>query len=62
MDNVESKMYKGMSSPTVQVNNEDTTGGIVVSLESLNADLHNQSYGMVDGSTGCLSNPGGPSC
>lgn len=40
-----------------------TQGPISISLESLNVDLqHNQSFGMVAASTGCISNPGGPSC
>jgi hypothetical protein len=38
-------------------------GPISISLESLDVDLqHNQSFGMVAASTGCISNPGGPSC
>jgi hypothetical protein len=38
-------------------------GPISISLESLEVDLqHNQSFGMVQASTGCISNPGGPSC
>ncbi len=38
-------------------------GPISISLESLNVDLqHNQSFGMVAASTGCISNPGGPGC
>ena len=36
---------------------------IQITLESLHVDLHhNQSYGMIRASTGCISNPGGPSC
>ena len=38
-------------------------GKISISLESLDVDLqHNQSFGMMQASTGCISNPGGPSC
>ena len=37
-------------------------GGVGVSLDNLGSDAHNQSYGMAQGSTGCVSNPGGPSC
>lgn len=38
-------------------------GPISISLESLDVDLqHNQSFGMVSASTGCISNPGGPGC
>ena len=38
-------------------------GPISISLESLDVDLqHNQSFGMVAASTGCISNPGGPGC
>lgn len=35
---------------------------IGISLKSLRIDLHNQSFGMVSASTGCISNPGGPGC
>lgn len=39
------------------------TGKISISLGNLDVDLqHNQSFGMVAASTGCISNPGGPSC
>jgi hypothetical protein len=39
------------------------TGKVSISLPSLDVDLqHNQSFGMVSASTGCISNPGGPSC
>ena len=42
---------------------ESVEGPISISLESLDVDLqHNQSFGMVAASTGCISNPGGPSC
>jgi len=38
-------------------------GKVSISLESLDVDLrHNQSFGMVAASTGCISNPGGPGC
>jgi hypothetical protein len=38
-------------------------GPISISLESLDIEMHhNQSFGMVRASTGCVSNPGGPSC
>lgn len=33
-----------------------------VSLDSLKVNIHNQSFGMISASTGCISNPGGPSC
>jgi hypothetical protein len=33
-----------------------------ISLDSLNVNIHNQSFGMISASTGCISNPGGPSC
>lgn len=67
---INAKMYKGMESPTVDIPEDELTqanGGcavqpIQVSLESLKSDLHNQSYGMACGSTGCISNPGGPGC
>ena len=53
--------------------NDDLTKGIAdavknkkaisISLDSLELDLRaNQSFGMVAASTGCISNPGGPSC
>lgn len=36
---------------------------ISISLDSLTIDMRtNQSVGMMDASTGCISNPGGPSC
>jgi hypothetical protein len=35
---------------------------IGISLRRLRIDLHNQSFGMISASTGCISNPGGPSC
>lgn len=38
-------------------------GPITISFESLEVDLqNNQSFGMMACSTGCASNPGGPSC
>lgn len=33
-----------------------------ISLDSLKVNIHNQSFGMISASTGCISNPGGPSC
>jgi hypothetical protein len=33
-----------------------------ISLEGIRVDVHNQSYGMISASTGCISNPTGPSC
>jgi hypothetical protein len=46
-----------------QVTEAGTKGPISISLESLNIDaLHSQSPGMMRASTGCISNPGGPSC
>jgi hypothetical protein len=33
-----------------------------ISLDRLNVNIHNQSFGMISASTGCISNPGGPSC
>ena len=36
---------------------------VSISLASLDIDMqHNQSYGMIAASTGCISNPGGPGC
>jgi len=37
-------------------------GGISVSLESIETDLQNQSFLMLEDGTGCMSNPGGPRC
>lgn len=38
-------------------------GKVSISLEALDVELqHNQSFGMVAASTGCISNPGGPGC
>lgn len=71
---IKAKMYKGMESPTVEIPEDELAQAsgagcipienqsISVSLESLKTDLHNQSYGMACGSTGCISNPGGPGC
>ena len=63
---VKAKMYKGMTAPVVEIPNEELAqvggGSIDVSLDSIKTDLHNQTYGLVVGSTGCISNPGGPSC
>jgi hypothetical protein len=33
-----------------------------ISLDQLKVNIHNQSFGMISASTGCISNPGGPSC
>ncbi len=38
------------------------SGDLTIKLDRLLHDLHNQSYGMMAGSTGCASNPGGPGC
>lgn len=46
-----------------QVTEAAAKGPISISLESLHLDsLHSQSPGMMRASTGCISNPGGPSC
>lgn len=72
-DKVEAKLYRGM--PTVELatdhiaeieessSNPISKQPISISLESLDVELqHNQSYGIVSVSTGCICNPGGPSC
>jgi hypothetical protein len=33
-----------------------------ISLDNIDVNIHNQSFGMISASTGCISNPGGPSC
>lgn len=33
-----------------------------ISLEGIDVNIHNQSFGMISASTGCISNPTGPSC
>jgi len=33
-----------------------------ISLDKLKVNVHNQSFGIISASTGCISNPGGPSC
>ena len=38
----------------------DFDESIGISLRRLRVDLHNQSFGMISASTGCISNPGGP--
>lgn len=65
---IKANMYKGMPAPEVELNEQELDaagaeeGAISISLESLNSDLQNQSYLMRPPSTGCISNPGGPSC
>ena len=66
---IKSNMYKGMPAPEVELTEQelDEVAGaddaaITISLESLNKDLQNQHYLMMPGSTGCISNPNGPSC
>jgi hypothetical protein len=40
-----------------------SSGKVSISLEALDVEFRpNQSFGMVAASTGCISNPGGPSC
>ena len=60
------KMYKGMSAPIVELTEQDLAGvnggAITVSLESIESDLHNQSFYTQLTSTGCMSAPGGPRC
>ncbi len=53
-----------MSDPLKKrLSNHVQPGKVSISLGSLDVDLqHNQSFGMVAASTGCISNPGGPSC
>ena len=53
-----------MSEPLAKKLAKDVGAGKVsISLEALDVNLqHNQSFGMVAASTGCISNPGGPSC
>ncbi|MGH7868580.1 MAG: hypothetical protein ACREP9_13375 [Candidatus Dormibacteraceae bacterium] len=41
---------------------EEIDEPLAISLEHLVSEMHNQSYGMISASTGCISNPGGPSC
>ena len=62
---IKAKMYKGMSAPIVELSNQELAGvqgGISVSLESIETDLQNQSFLMLEDGTGCMSNPGGPRC
>jgi hypothetical protein len=48
---------------TKRLASEVKAGKVSISLGSLDLDLqHNQSFGMVQASTGCISNPGGPGC
>ncbi|AEW99776.1 hypothetical protein [Streptantibioticus cattleyicolor] len=37
-------------------------GKMSISLESIDVEVENQSFGMITASTGCFSNIGGPSC
>ena len=73
---ITAEVYKGVSSPKVELkaesfdskeshgmeNIETIEESLSISLENLVSDMHNQSYGMISASTGCISNPGGPSC
>ena len=60
---IESEMYQGMSTPTVEFGMMEAAGGdIIVSLDCLDEEVHNQSYGMMRPSTGCINTPGGPPC
>ncbi|WP_242909920.1 hypothetical protein [Actinomadura terrae] len=64
--------YEGVGSPLVQLRGSAAGTAadeamrvpetMSISLESIDVDVENQSYGMVAASTGCISNPGGPSC
>lgn len=70
--------YEGVAGPLVQFKDDGQSsaprtetaageamrvpGKMSISLESIDIELENQSYGMVAASTGCISNPGGPSC
>lgn len=69
---ITAKLQKG--APRLQIDLDDSItekiveaagkkGKISIALEDLDIDLtHNQSFGMMQASTGCYSNPGGPSC
>lgn len=66
---IQTKIYKGQPTIKVELEFDEKTfdkslldGPISISLESLDIDLHNQSYGLIAASTGCMSNPGGPGC
>lgn len=63
--------YKGAAKPRVELGAHNTSdaensgtidGPLSISLESIDSEMHNQSYGMISASTGCISNIGGPSC
>lgn len=59
MHKVEAQMYEGMENATVEQNGAEF---LSVSLESLNEDFYDQTYGMADGTMGCASSPGGANC
>jgi hypothetical protein len=68
-----SEIHKGLPNAKVEfeevlnvsadeVMKEAPTAKLRVSLDGVRVNIHNQSYGMISASTGCISNPGGPSC
>lgn len=68
---VSAKLQKGVPDLHVELDEAVTKkiaeaagkGKITISLDRLDVDLaHNQSFGMMRASTGCISNPGGPGC
>lgn len=68
---ITAKLQRGVPSLNVELDDsivkkiaeQAGRGKISISLDALDVDLaHNQSFGMMAASTGCISNPGGPSC
>lgn len=46
-----------------RINGRVAEGKVSITLDALDVELqHNQSFGMVAASTGCISNVGGPGC
>lgn len=68
---ISAKLQKGVPDLKIELDEAVTKkiaeaagrGKITISLDTLDVDLaHNQSFGMMSASTGCISNPGGPGC
>lgn len=59
---VEEVLNIRLGEPTGEEPDEPSKLKMRISLDSMRVNIHNQSFGMISASTGCISNPGGPSC
>ncbi|MFC9595410.1 hypothetical protein ACFTUC_37135 [Streptomyces sp. NPDC056944] len=54
---------RGQSDPIDQPEGPEADEEVLsISLDSVDIEVDNQSFGMITASTGCASNKGGPSC